>query len=220
MQFSLYSYNIHSGKDLIFRKTFPRIIQFFLDNKADIISLQEVQNNSKFGWQFNDLQKSLNMNGIFGANLNILDGSYGNAIFTRFPILQHQNLCLPSTREQRGVFHSIIDLNGIHIHCYNTHLALGKKERNVQLDILHKLIADSNEPTILLGDFNTTTPPKFNTLQDLASLAGMETQSTVTPLKRRIDYIFVSHHFKLVKYEVVELPYSDHFPLRSVLELT
>jgi endonuclease/exonuclease/phosphatase family metal-dependent hydrolase len=219
LEFVVYSYNIHSGKNVVFKPTLSRMINYFLENKADLIGLQEVQNNSKFGRQFLQFKKSLQLNGLFGSNLAIADGGYGNAWLSRFPLELQENYRLPGLSEPRGVLYSTIHISGQKLHCYNTHLGLSKKERNAQMDILRKLVERSKDPAILLGDFNTTHSPFFSTLGDLAIQTGNTKQSTVFPLRRRIDYIFASHHMKLLEYEVIKLPFSDHFPIRAVLKL-
>ena len=220
LQLTIFSFNIHSGKNLFYRKSFPHILDYFCTHPADIIGFQEVQNNSKHGWQFKELEEALKMNGVFGKNLKVADGEYGNALFSRFPILEWRNIPLTSRKEQRGVLALLLDINGEIIHTLNTHLSLHKVTRQAQHSQLASLIQEINSPCLLMGDFNSSIPPVFTGLMDLGMAAGKEAFPTVTPMRKRIDYLFVSSSsFQLIEYHVVPIPFSDHFPIRAIVEL-
>ncbi|MEW9672056.1 endonuclease/exonuclease/phosphatase family protein [Ammoniphilus sp. 3BR4] len=220
MELKIVCYNIHSGKNLFYRPTLDSIIEFLREQAPDIVSLQEVHNNSKQGWQFNQIKEALAMNGDFGGNVKIGDGMYGNATLTRFPLIQSKNIPLPSQKEQRGVLCSTIDIKGRTIEVLNTHLGLGKKERESQLEHLAMLLDKSSLLHILMGDFNTVVTIPFPDMMDLGKKAGKESLPTIFPLKKRIDYIYASSSFHLSSYEVIPVTHSDHYPITSVIGLS
>jgi endonuclease/exonuclease/phosphatase family metal-dependent hydrolase len=219
LQLTIFSFNIHSGRDLFFRKSFSLIADFLSTQPADIIGFQEVQNNSKHGWQFEALKEALKMNGIFGENLSVAKGGYGNALFSHFPILKWENIQLPSRREQRGILTSLLEVHGIVVHALNTHLSLHKETRQAQHSFIASLIQKTDQPCLLMGDFNSFFPPVYPGLTDLGLAAGKKTIPTVTPMKKRIDYLFTSSSFRLVEYDVLPLPFSDHFPIKAIVEI-
>jgi endonuclease/exonuclease/phosphatase family metal-dependent hydrolase len=217
MELILYSYNIHSGKNIFFRKTLPEIIDFFKDNPFDIIAFQEVHNNSKNGWQFSLLKEQLQVHGVFGGNLTIADGHYGNAILSKYPITQSENHLFPSEREQRGVLMAKIAIaDGQSLAVCNTHLSLQKKGRAQELASLEStLLTDGTPYSVVMGDFNARNLRLFPHFLDCAKVKGKDGNSTIFPLSKRIDYIFVSTSIEVLEYEVVPVPYSDHYPIRA-----
>jgi endonuclease/exonuclease/phosphatase family metal-dependent hydrolase len=219
MKLDIYSYNIHSGKNVFYKYSLHHIIQYFKQHHADILALQEVQNNSKYGWQYDLLKTNLNMFSVFGSNVSISDGSYGNAIFSKFPIINNQNHLFPRFKEQRGVISADIDVNGTVLKVFNTHLSLGKKEKTSQMKDINGFIQEAKFPTILMGDFNTTKPIDFTNMIDCGKAKRKEAQPTIFPLRRRIDYIFTSNLFNLLDYEIIPVTYSDHYPLKVTISL-
>ena len=102
------------------------------------------------------------------------------------------------------------------------HLALGENTRKKQIKELVKIVNNINNPTILMGDFNTfhgiseiKELLKHTHLKDKAKLNKYSiglTQPTWHPT-RRLDYILTSEQIKVKKYEVLNYPFSDHMPL-------
>ncbi len=218
MKITVCSYNIHSGKNIFYWPTLKKMINFFQMKNLDILALQEVQNNSNKGWQFNEIKNSLAMQAIYGGNISLGDGQYGNATFSRFPILHCQNIMLPSEKEQRGALCTTLLVHNRPVQMINTHLGLGRQERTLQINQLEQLLSP-DQPNLLAGDFNTTSPNAFPLLDDLAKKAGKEGDPTIFPLNKRIDFIFASSSFELIEYEVLDLELSDHYPILASLRL-
>lgn len=217
MEITICCYNIHSGKNIFYWPTLKKMIDFFRERKVDILALQEVHNNSTKGWQFNIIQDSLGMAGSYGGNLPLGDGHYGNATFSRFPIIHSQNTILPSEKEPRGALSTTLLIDDYPVQLINTHLGLGRKERTIQMNQIEQLLS-ADQPNLLVGDFNTTAPHSFP-LDDLGKRAGKEDKPTIFPLKKRIDFIFASSSFELIDYEVLEMELSDHYPVVASLRL-
>ena len=102
------SYNIHHAQGVDGKLDLQRIANVILSVKPDFVALQEVdQNTSRTGGvdQAAELAKLTEMKSVFGANIDLQGGHYGNAVLTRLPIGSHQNVLLPNGKhgEQRGV---------------------------------------------------------------------------------------------------------------------
>ena len=219
MKISVCSYNIHSGKNIFHRPTLQKMIRFFRRNPIDILAVQEIHQNSKHGWQVDVCKNQLEMETAFAGNVLIKDGYYGIAIFSRFPILKSEHVKLTSQKEQRGLLHLKLKIDGSEVNVLNTHLGLGRKERMIQLNELEDLISSDSSPTLLFGDFNSSSSLSLPPLIDLGKKAGKEELPTFFPLRKRIDFIFTSPSFQLVDYDVIPVQYSDHYPVRASLVL-
>ncbi|WP_435021215.1 endonuclease/exonuclease/phosphatase family protein [Tundrisphaera sp. TA3] len=131
---------------------------------ADIVAFQEVDvrfgERSKFEDQAERLGKALGGNVTFGGNLIVGDGRYGVALVSRFPIVSSRNHPLPRSagREQaepRGLLESLLDVNGVKLRVFVTHLAHDSKEdRQLQIDAVRSIVAAEPGPAILMGDLN------------------------------------------------------------------
>lgn len=219
MQFTIGTYNIHSGKDIIYRATLHKMMEFIKSLSVDILALQEVQNNSKNGWHFNELQQYLVHEGVYGGNIKLADGQYGNATFSAFPIIESENVSLTSSKEQRGALCTTIQIGEHRVRILNTHLGLGRRERSQQMNEVNQLLMNTSFPNLLVGDLNTTAPLLFTDMVDLAKKIGKEGVPTIFPLKKRIDYILASKSIELMDYEVIPVTFSDHYPVKATVRL-
>lgn len=97
--------------------------------------------------------------------------------------------------------------------------------RYVQAQIVKKKIAESPYPVILTGDFNDV--PNSNTyftikgnLQDAFLKKGLwigRTYRYISPTLR-IDYILADKKFKVNQFQIIHVPYSDHYPIETDLQ--
>ncbi|GBF10671.1 endonuclease/exonuclease/phosphatase family protein [Tepidibacillus sp. HK-1] len=213
------SYNIHSGKNTWMIPSFRKMIRFFQKEQPDVIGLQEVNENNKRGSQVTALEHQLKMNVHFGPHLSIGKGHYGIATLSRFPILDRKQILLTSQKEQRGFLDTVIKVDRKEVHLLNTHLGLNGKERSVQFKEIEQYIRSLSQPFIFLGDFNTIFPELDSSLLiDTGKQSKKEHQSTMMLTKKRIDYIFISKELELINYEVLDVTFSDHYPV--VVEVT
>jgi endonuclease/exonuclease/phosphatase family metal-dependent hydrolase len=95
------TYNIHKARGLDGRVAIKRIADVLGDLDADIIALQEIFStpDSRPG-QMETLASTLGMYAAFGCNRHRRGRPYGNAILSRWPILEsrHMDLTWPTTR--------------------------------------------------------------------------------------------------------------------------
>ncbi|MEJ5829342.1 Metal-dependent hydrolase, endonuclease/exonuclease/phosphatase family [Chitinophaga ginsengisegetis] len=98
--------------------------------------------------------------------------------------------------------------------------------RSQQADIVGNFIRQSPYPVIVCGDFNDT-PASYTyftikgDLQDAFLQKGFGIGRTFTGLAPtlRIDYVFVSNHFKVNSFRKINSDLSDHYPVITNLSL-
>ena len=214
------SYNIHSGRDLFWRKRLTQMAETLHDIQADVICLQEVHQNSKFGNQADYLAHELQYAMDFSPTISLGGGAYGNALLTRHPIVHTRTLSLPAKREKRSLQEVALQWQEMTILVGNTHCSLSARIRHGQLQLLHEWAEQGKKsPLLLLGDFNSPVVTVSPLLTDCALEQGKEKQPTLPSFRRRLDYIFASPHWKVLGYQVVRVPWSDHLPIIAELEL-
>lgn len=100
------------------------------------------------------------------------------------------------------------------------------KKRAPEADILHSKILESPYPVIVCGDLNDV-PNSYtyfkvsNGLKDAFLKKGNGLGRTfryISPTLR-IDYIFADKKFKVIKYNRIKVPYSDHYPITADFDL-
>lgn len=82
---------------------------------------------------------------------------YGTVILSRFPILECRNTLLPrvATEEQRGLTLAIVNVRGVPLQFFNTHLHTTAAARLLQTArVAEVLDAAPAGPRVMLGDFN------------------------------------------------------------------
>jgi len=174
-------------------------------------------------------------------------GAYGNAQLTRFSITTVINYKLPMAKgnEQRCMLMTEQVFSNKTIHVYNAHLQNGTDTTQIMdrwnqaTEIYRILSQDDNPNKILMGDFNwdneiegkrlKTNMPETQFmslftklgLKDAAAALGKAPQKTYSADKPtiRLDYIFVSPAFKVLKAEVIKADASDHRPLAVELDI-
>lgn len=157
------SYNIHKGKSATGGRESLADLRLGLYGLApDLLFLQEVQGRNdlhgNLDAQHESLAAALCMNTAYGCNAVRQHTDHGNALLSRFPILQYENQDISDHRlEQRGLLHAVVDIGGRPVHCIVVHLGLFKGGRTRQtqalLDRIKRIVPD-DEPLLIAGDFN------------------------------------------------------------------
>lgn len=229
------SYNIHHAAGIDGKLDPERIANVILSVEPDVVALQEVDRKvQRTGGvdQPAELARLTGMKVVFGANIELQGGHYGNAVLSRFPIVRHKNHLLPNVdnSEQRGVIEAEIELpaTGETVILLATHLdyRTDERERLASAKALNALVTeDPDRPALLAGDLNAT--PESRTLELLGTMwsrANAEPLPTV-PVKaptRQIDYVLYrpAGRWKVVEVRVLdEAVASDHRAILAVLEL-
>lgn len=171
MDLKILTYNIHKGFGVAnFRFILHQIRNALESIHTDLVFLQEIQGKHVkreiriADWplkpQFEFLAENLWPHYVYGKNALYKGGHHGNAILSKFPFIEWENITLSKyKRASRSLLHGILDIpqtsRKIHLICI--HFALFKTERRRQLILLKKRITQSvpkDEPLIIAGDFN------------------------------------------------------------------
>ena len=228
-------YNIHHAEGVDRELDVERIAGVIRSVEPDLVALQEVDQNVKRTQvvdQPAELARLTKMHGVFGANIELQGGHYGNALLSRFPITRHKNHLLPNIDggEQRGVIEAEIKLADANepLLLLATHFDFraDERERLASVKVINDLAArHSSLPALLAGDLNAT--PDSKTLQRLETIWTRTNQKPLATIPvdkptRQIDFILFhpAQRWKVVEVKVLEEAVaSDHRAIFAVLEL-
>ncbi len=206
------------------------IIDFFKQVNADIIGLVEVDSGSfrtRQRCQAGQIADRL-------GHYHIVESKYGqqsvadkvpllnrqgNALLSRFPILEHRFHYF-----KQGVKRLVIEVRLAELTIFLVHLSLTYRNRQYQLEHLYRLIADKEGPVIVAGDFNVLWGSHeldlFLGATGLinANREGQPSHPSRSP-KRQLDFILHSPGLKVTNFTIPKVLYSDHVPLVCDFEL-
>ena len=164
------TYNIHKGLSQFNRRVVLHELRERLrELNADIVFLQEVQGEHRLHGlhhgnypdmpQHEFIAEETWPHAAYGKNSVYADGHHGNAILSRFPIVQSSNSDISAHRfESRGLLHAeIVAASGATVHCLCVHFGLFAKGRRAQTQALIAYVRDiipADAPLIIAGDFN------------------------------------------------------------------
>ncbi len=220
------TYNIHSGYNVDGSQDFEAVARVIEESGADIIGLQEVSRGRLMdgavdmtGW----LSRRLGMQVLF---LGTEEPIWGNALLTRYPIIEsgESGLPLEGTTMRRGYLWAKIDVGEkepllvivTHLH----HIVEDSQVRMVQVPVILDFW-DGQGQTILLGDLNAESGSAEMELISGAGLVDSWAESGIgdgfsyyaTHLDKRIDYLWHSPDLEVLEINVIQTPASDHLPV-------
>ncbi|MCK4693815.1 MAG: endonuclease/exonuclease/phosphatase family protein, partial [Anaerolineales bacterium] len=226
------TYNIHSAFASDGRQDPEAIARVIEASGADIIALQEVSR----GWLINgstDLMawfaRRLGMQVLFQGTTGPM---WGNAILTRYPILEHGSGSLPlaGTIMGRGYLWAKIDVGAQDpLLIIATHLHHVEAENEVRLVQVPVFMAfwDEVPYSLILGDMNSE--PGYPEM-DLIAQAGLvdswaeagsgkgHSWPAIDPFER-IDWIWHTPDLAASEAEIIQSTASDHLPLVVTLDM-
>ncbi|MBN2210896.1 MAG: endonuclease/exonuclease/phosphatase family protein [Sedimentisphaerales bacterium] len=226
--FNVMSYNIKHGE-----KSSISAVGAVIDSwNPAVVGVQEIYSN-----QVEDLADAADMDYfVFGPAA--YNGTYGNAILSKYPILTSSNSPLPQStvgEETRALLVATIEIEGKMYTVANTHLTHGTPFegsgiddefwRTVQMDNILNTLNYCSGVVILTGDFNSRaywpaidhSKQIFIDTHNISSYIGGDEGIT------RIDGILVSHnHFDdnvVLWHQDVSAGASDHYPVVINIEI-
>ena len=231
------TYNVHGCVGMDRQRSESRIAEVIASLKADIVGLQELdQNRARSGAidQAGVIAKQLGWHHYFHPAMRRAEELYGDAILSRYPIAVRNAVELPGNppwycRETRGVTWAEAETPLGRVHLINSHFGLGRQERMLQAQLLTSAewlgSVPADAQVIVLGDFNSVPwSPAYKIIEAklrdvrrlLASSFSFRTYPTAFPALA-VDHIFISAAFKPASMHVHrDAPArlaSDHFPL-------
>jgi endonuclease/exonuclease/phosphatase family metal-dependent hydrolase len=223
------TYNIHKGRGMDGRTSIKRIATVLAEVNADIIALQEVFGvcDSDDG-QVEMLAEELGLNAAFGCTRHHRGRPYGNAILSRWPIVESRDMDITwQHREKRGCIRADLDTPKGILHVFNIHMGTSYFERRHQVKSLissKQLDEDLCGPRVLVGDFNEwikglTTKilsRKFESLNLELHVRKRRSYPGFLPIMH-LDHMYFERPLHVAKAELVRTRLSkvasDHLPL-------
>ena len=237
MRFLLYNIRYATGHGIgyhlplpfsgFFKKTgntLDQIVSFIRSVAPDVIALVEVDSGSyRCGktCQVEAIARELDHFHVvetkYGcssmANKIPVLNKQGNGLITNLPIVNHHFHYF-----EEGVKRLVIEVELEEVVIFIVHLSLKFKHRQQQLEHLHRILAHSQKPVIVAGDFNT-----FGGTREVelflgaaglvnANLRGLPSHPSHAP-KRHLDFILHSPELKMTNFSIPDIHLSDHAPL-------
>jgi endonuclease/exonuclease/phosphatase family metal-dependent hydrolase len=226
-QITVMTYNIQNGFDLDNRFDLEAIADTIEAEDADVVVIQEIGR----GWlvtadfdQVTWLSNRLDMPYVYGANSD--DALWGNAIFTRLPILESDTTQYSDTDNlKRGAIEVAVDTASGPVWIYGTHLDNPSDADDVRFSQGRELIEfwDGKTPAMVLGDLNAEPDDALLAEFDEAGLRDLGVDlpdgAFTSPGGRRIDYILATEDLDLVDIHITEVWTSDHLPVIATVSL-
>ncbi len=227
------SYNIHHGRGSDDKVDLDRIAKLINDWNPDLVALQEVDNatsRSNFMNQTDTLALKTKMFSIFGKNIDVFGGEYGNAVLSRYPIIHSENRKLPSigNSEQRGLLAVWVQLKDKDNETVFISTHFDHREKDTErLKSVEKIKfwidrGDFGNDFIIAGDLNDTSSSKIiltiNTFCDGTNQSDKYKTYPAENPDRQLDYIYTCNKGEYIidSYHVINAPiFSDHLPLIS-----
>jgi endonuclease/exonuclease/phosphatase family metal-dependent hydrolase len=242
MRIRIITYNIHKCIGGLDRRYDPaRVVATIAHHAPDVVLLQEVDSlvaRSNHHHQVDLLGDLLGLRhrAYFGNARVRGGGEYGNAVLSRYPILDARNIDLTvPPKKRRGALHAKLRVRLSSgrlrtLHVYDLHLGLSGIERKIQLrrffDSHPFATLDPRAPIVLGGDFNdvwgTLGRKLFAPVGFRGTTRVMATFPAYAPM-RALDAVYVRGAVHLVgversRFELARRA-SDHLPLVADVEL-
>jgi len=221
------SYNIHHGQGMDGKLDLKRIAEALKKHQPDFVALQEVDNMAARTGKVDqaaELAKILGMKSVFRKSINIGKGGYGNAVLSKYPILETHLHKLPGPGEARTALEVVCEVNGKKLSFISVHLDHQVESTRVgQVKALDKALASRKHPVMIIGDLNAE--PDSESMKWLAQTWSFIPKSGVVgsfPANKpsiEIDHI-VTRGFtteKSTSYVGKENVASDHRPVFGVV---
>lgn len=235
--------NVHKGFTPFNRRfILPELREAVRASGADLVFLQEVHGSHQQHaqrhpeWpqtpQYEFLADSMWPQFAYGRNAVYPHGDHGNALLSKFPIVEHRNLDVSiHGNEERGLLHCRLEVPGhdqVHAVCVHLGLREAHRQRQVQLllDLLDSL--PPKAPVIVAGDFNDWRLKADAVLgQRLVEAFGERYGSPARSFPARLpllrlDRIYLRNALPSKAQVLAKYPWShlsDHAPLAAEISL-
>ena len=238
--------NMHKGFGFLNRRfILPELRSAVRAVQADLVFLQEVQGDHALhaertlDWppvpQYEFLADAMWPQFAYGRNAVYPHGHHGNALLSKYPIVQYRNRDVSiQGPERRGMLHCTLAVPGFgELHAICVHLGLAEAHRRRQIDMLCEMVGEAvppQAPLIVAGDFNDWRCRASDPLERCAGLQevfqivyGQAARTFPARLPMlRLDRIYVrgaGAHAPMVLPRKPWSHLSDHAPLAAEIDL-
>jgi len=209
----------------------PEITRFIKSVDPDVVGLIEVDTGSIRSRKVNQAEK-------LAADLG-MNTSYETKYGTK-----SLNQILPIVRKQGNAFMAAQRVHGERFHYFDTgikrliielemddfaiflvHLSLKYRHRHLQLRHLYDLIAKTEKPVVVAGDFNTFWGEnEIYLFMRAAGLTSANRDSVPTypsrAPRKELDFVLYQDGINVTHFEVPDIRLSDHLPLVCDFDVT
>lgn len=237
-EFKILTYNIYHGEnpDSLGVPNLDNIANLIILLQPEVVALQEMDSmttrlenvyGKKIDWVA-ELGKKTGYRSYFAKAMDFAEGAYGEGVLVKKALsYDTQKLPTPAGGEPRAAAWVKIELKSRkELYFGATHLCHEFPEnRLAQIEAITHYADSLPNPAFWVGDLNFD--PSSEAYQSINSkwsdagyIANDDTPTFNSPEGKRIDYVwFDSEHFELVNYQVIDVPYSDHYPVLVTLRL-
>ncbi len=202
----------------------PEIVNFIKSCDPDIVGLIEVDTGSIRSRKVN---QAASIAAELGMNTSY-ESKYGaKSLNQLLPIVRKQgNAFLAAPRVHGEAFHYfdtgikrlIIELEMDNFAVFLVHLSLKYRHRHLQLRKLYDLIAATEKPVIVAGDFNTFWGEnEIYLFMRAAGLRSANKQSLPSypsrSPRKELDFVLYQEGIEVSHFEIPQVKFSDHLPL-------
>ena len=227
------TYNIQHCYNYILEKVDYEMLAKEIKNiNPDIVGINEIYGEDESSFYGNQVEKLAELAGYdyfyFAKAFDHDKGPYGNALFSKIPIVNAQTIVIPSPEikknldgyyEQRCLL--VAELaNGKRV--IVTHFGLNIDEVEKEVEVLLEYLSDTN--CIFMGDLNSLpdddvlNPIKLVMKDTATDFCGDTLTFASFEPKIKIDYIFVSFDLEIKNAYAIEKVLSDHFAYVAEIE--
>ncbi|MEL7312339.1 MAG: endonuclease/exonuclease/phosphatase family protein [Pseudomonadota bacterium] len=201
-----------------------KLVTFLKSLNPDIVGLIEVDTGSIRSRNVNQAEMIAEALGHHSS----FETKYGSGSINQVvPILRKQGnafLAAPTIHNERfhyfdtGIKKLIIELELDDVAIFLVHLSLKYRHRHLQLRHLYDLVAATEKPVMVIGDFNTFWGQ--NEIYLFQKAAGLESANTkALPSypsrgpRKELDFILYQPGIRIDHFEIPDVQLSDHLPL-------
>ncbi|MCQ6264602.1 endonuclease/exonuclease/phosphatase family protein [Fictibacillus sp. WQ 8-8] len=240
------SYNLHYGNSMGNVYDLNAQAEVIRQSGAEIIGLQEVDvhwsSRSLFEDDIKLLAEKLQMNYFFAPiydlpplNAGEPNRQFGVAVLSKYPILKAENREItrlstqvpnPVPAPAPGFAQTLINVKGIKLHVYSTHLdyRADPAVRSMQVNDMLSIFSESSRQKILFGDMNAQPnapelKPLFSTLQDTWRSGEPGSTFPANKPSSKIDFILTSPRIESRSSFITDTLASDHRPIIADLTI-
>jgi endonuclease/exonuclease/phosphatase family metal-dependent hydrolase len=152
------TYNVHGHKGTDGKIVAERTLEVVRHLRADCVGLQEFVNGPAPAGEplLEHWSRTLGMHGAYAAAFDRGGEEFGNALLTRWPIVeQHAHDVSLRGYRSRVVLEALVEVEGAKLQIMSLHLGVSPRERALQAQALFELCSKTRADFhLLIGDFN------------------------------------------------------------------